>query len=441
MRWVDPLAQTFLVDSNLHPNGVFLTSLDLFFRAKDATIPVTIQIRPVVNGFPHSSAIIPFSEVTLEPAAVNTSDAPDPSDSNTATTFAFSSPVHLTGGQEYAIVILSNSNEYLTYIAVIGQNQLGTEDRISMQPYAGSLFRSQNASTWTPDQTSDLMFVLNRALFETVNKGEIDFQNVLVNDMATPVPSSFSDEALVNEMYLLSSQLEFPDSELNLSVDVATDQFGFLTGTFNTILANQRERFDNRRKIKMTTGPATFVLKAEFTSNDNAISPVLDQDRLTAIVIQNRVNDSLVTDPASSNYNGELEPLAFVPKSSNVDMDNTGGLARYISRLVTLQPGFESTDLRVFLTVNKEIGADVQVFVKVQTPEAEGDFNDERFVQLFPVIDVISENEEDFREIEYALQADFAEPFSKFTVKIVMYSTDFGVTVPSIKDLRAIAVI
>lgn len=441
VRWVDPLAQTFLVDSNLYPNGVFLTSLDLFFRAKDATIPVTIQIRPVVNGFPHSSAIVPFSEITLEPAAVNTSEAPDPSDSNTATTFAFTSPVHLSGGQEYAVVILSNSNEYLTYIAVIGENQLGTEDRISMQPYAGSMFRSQNASTWTPDQTSDLMFVLNRAKFDTVNTGEIDFRNVKVSDMATPVPSSFADEALVNEMFLLSSQLEFPDSELNLSVDIADDDSGILTGAFDPILANQRQRFADRRKILMTSDPATFVLRAQFISNDDAISPVLDQDRLTAIVIENRINDSLITDLASSNYNGELEPQAFIPKSSDTDTDNNGGLARYISRLVTLQPGFESTDLRVFLTVNKEIGADVQVFVKVQTPEAEGDFNDERFVQLFPVIDAISENEEDFREIEYQLEADFAEPFSKFTVKIVLYSTDFGVTVPRVRDLRAIAVI
>ena len=441
IRWVDPLAETFLIDSNLHPNGVFLTSVDLFFRAKDASIPITVQIRPVVNGFPHSSAIVPFSEVSLEPSVVNISDTPDPSDAGTVTTFAFSSPVHLSGGQEYALVLLSNSNEYLTYIATIGENQLGTEDRISAQPYAGSLFRSQNASTWTPDQTSDLMFTLNRALFDTVNTGEIDFRNTLVVNMATQVPSSFSDEALANEMYLLSSQLEFPDSELNLSVDIATEQSGILTGTFNPILANQRERFTNKKKILMTTDPATFVLKAQFISNDDAISPVLDKDRLTAIVVENRANDSLITDLASDNYNGELEPTAFVPKSSDADIINDGAMARYISRIVTLQPGFESTDLRVFLTVNKQLGSEVQVFVKVQTPEAEGDFNTERFVQLQPVQDVISENEDDFREIEYELPADFPEPYNQFVVKIVMYSTDFGTTVPRVRDLRAIAVI
>ena len=141
---------------------------------------------------------------------MNVSDTPDPSDSNTKTTFNFSSPVFLEGGQEYSVILLSNSNEYLTYIATIGQDQLGTEDRISAQPYAGSLFRSQNASTWTPDQTSDLMFSLNRAVF-TSNVGSVDYKNV---ENVTVVPATLPSIVGLNELYLLTSQLEFPDSTL-----------------------------------------------------------------------------------------------------------------------------------------------------------------------------------------------------------------------------------
>ena len=59
--WVDPLAQTFLVDDE---GGVFLTSLDIFFSSKASAIPVTIQIREVVNGYP-GKTILPFSEVSL----------------------------------------------------------------------------------------------------------------------------------------------------------------------------------------------------------------------------------------------------------------------------------------------------------------------------------------------------------------------------------------
>ena len=81
--WVDPLAQTYKIDD---AGGVFLTSMDMFFGSKDSNIPITLQIREVVNGYP-GSVILPFSEKTLNPSAVNTS-----TDATTATTFTFDSP-------------------------------------------------------------------------------------------------------------------------------------------------------------------------------------------------------------------------------------------------------------------------------------------------------------------------------------------------------------
>mgnify|MGYP007000158911 len=54
---VDPLAQTFVVPSD---GGAFITSLDVFFKTKSSNIPVTVQIRPVVNGYP-SHRVIPLA--------------------------------------------------------------------------------------------------------------------------------------------------------------------------------------------------------------------------------------------------------------------------------------------------------------------------------------------------------------------------------------------
>ena len=45
-----------------HPNGIYLTSIDVFFQSKDERLPVTLQIRPVETGLP-SSKILPFGEV------------------------------------------------------------------------------------------------------------------------------------------------------------------------------------------------------------------------------------------------------------------------------------------------------------------------------------------------------------------------------------------
>jgi hypothetical protein len=99
-EWVDPLAQSFLVDMK---NGLFVTSIDIYFGAKDTALPVTVQIRHMENGFP-TQKILPFGESSLSPSAVNVSN-----DASTATKFKFSSPVYLESGREYCVVVMTNS--------------------------------------------------------------------------------------------------------------------------------------------------------------------------------------------------------------------------------------------------------------------------------------------------------------------------------------------
>ncbi len=163
----DPLAQTFLIDDE---GGVFLTSLDVFFSTKDAAIPVTVQIRDVVNGYP-GQKILPFSEVTLNPSSVNTS-----TDGTTATKFTFASPVYIQSNVEYCFVVMANSQDYNAYVARIGETSLDTNRTISAQPYAGVLFKSQNGMTWSAEQNEDMKFKLRRAEFSNVT-GEVTLTN------------------------------------------------------------------------------------------------------------------------------------------------------------------------------------------------------------------------------------------------------------------------
>ena len=177
--WVDPLAQTFLIDN---PEGAFITSMDIFFAAKDGAIPVTLQIRGVVNGYP-SNEILAFGESVVDAVNVNVS-----ADATSATNFAFPSPVYLRQNQEYAICLLANSNAYTVYTAEIGQNSIGTTRRISTQPYAGVFFKSQNGSTWSADQTKDLKFTIKRAQFDTTASGVVNFANATIP--ITPLSSN-----------------------------------------------------------------------------------------------------------------------------------------------------------------------------------------------------------------------------------------------------------
>jgi len=169
IQWIDPIAQTFLVDDT---GGVFATSIDIYFKSKDTNIPVTLQIREVVNGYP-SRTIVPFGEVVLNPSSVNISD-----DATSATRFTFPSPVYLQEKTEYSFCLLSNSNNYNAFVATIGRTQIGSDRTISVNPYAGVYFKSQNGSTWTADQTTDIKFKINRAEFENTT-GTV----TLVNDV------------------------------------------------------------------------------------------------------------------------------------------------------------------------------------------------------------------------------------------------------------------
>ena len=166
-QWYDPLAQSFLVDDE---TGIFLTSCEVFLASKDDNdIPITFQIRTMNGGVP-TQKVVPFSEVILDPDEVNIS-----ADGSVPTKFTFNSPVYLEGGSEYAIALASISTKYSAYISRIGEEDILTQTFISNQPYLGSLFKSQNASTWEPSQWEDLKFTLYRADF--VGNGSVEFYN------------------------------------------------------------------------------------------------------------------------------------------------------------------------------------------------------------------------------------------------------------------------
>ena len=165
----DPICQSFYVDK---PDGVYVTSIDLFFSAKSATLPVTMQLRTMVNGYP-TTEVLPFGEVNMAAANINTS-----TDATEATTFTFPSPVFLQAGKEYGFVALANVDDFTIYTCRLGEKTLDDNRLVSKQPTLGSMFKSQNAETWTPEQMEDVKFKINIAEFDTTKTGTV----TLVND-------------------------------------------------------------------------------------------------------------------------------------------------------------------------------------------------------------------------------------------------------------------
>ena len=165
MRQWDPLAQSFFVPD---PNGVFLTSCEVYFATKDDTeLPVTFQLRTMVNGLP-TTKVIPFSEIVKSPSDISVS-----SNGSVATTFTFDAPIYVEGGTEYAMVLLSESYKYSAIISQVGESDLITGTFVAQQPFLGSLFKSQNGSTWEPSQWEDLKFTLYRADYATTGSLQV----------------------------------------------------------------------------------------------------------------------------------------------------------------------------------------------------------------------------------------------------------------------------
>ena len=130
-----------------------------------------MQIRTMENGYP-TTTILPFSDVTLEPDSVQLSES-----AAVATRFTFDAPVYIPQSQEHCFVLLSDSNSYQIWISRMGEIDITGDRTISEQPYAGVLFKSQNATTWTADQYEDLKFIINAASFSNTGQTKLVLNN------------------------------------------------------------------------------------------------------------------------------------------------------------------------------------------------------------------------------------------------------------------------
>ena len=174
-RRIDPVAQSFVIE---RPEGAFISSIDLCFQSVSSSVPVRVEIRQMETGLPTATAL-PGAVKWLNPSDVSgkATNTPNFNNSSNFVNFEFDEPVYLEGNREYAIVVLSDSTDYNIWTAVVGNFRVGsTTQRVMKQPTLGSFFKSQNGSTWNPDQNRDLMFRLNRCNFNT--SGTAYFENV-----------------------------------------------------------------------------------------------------------------------------------------------------------------------------------------------------------------------------------------------------------------------
>lgn len=496
--WVDPVAQTFLISPQNFPDGIFIDKVRVCFKTKDDTVPVTLQLRPVDNGYPSSATIYPYGVVTLTPDKVKVSDAPNFTDATKYTDFIFDAPVYMQPG-EHSFVLISNSNKYEVYAAEIGKLDLVGGKQISEQPYSGSLFLSQNGSTWTADQNSDLMFQLFRKNFST----DPVTARFIVN-----TPASNTN---IDMLQLITSDISIGGTDIVYKFN-AQDTGGTFAGfkTIKPLEMYDMNDGDGRRTMFTTQGNTTFVVEATMSTDKPAISPVIDTTRFGILAFDNNINNlpliannftvtvggsgytgnanvtisggggsganayavvangnvtSIVVDSVGSGY--ITSPTITIGAPSvpsgnttatavfNGEDKKSGGNAvvRYITRKVVLNDGFDAGDLRVYLTAYKPQGSEVYVFYKILSNSDPQTFDDKNY-QLMTRIgaNFVSTAKTDKREmvfapgvngvannsVSYTSGTTSYKSFRTFAIKIVMVGND-PVDVPVVSDFRAIA--
>jgi hypothetical protein len=452
VRYIDPLAQTFLINGNQYPQGIIVDSIRVCFKTKDITESVTCQIRPVVNGYPSSTQIYPYAEKVLTPDKVNISLSPSITDSTKYTEFKFDIPVLLLPG-EHSFVLLSNSTGYEAFIAGINDTNIAADGlgaKISEQPYTGSLFLSQNGSVWTADQQNDLMFAIQKRVFtDEVGYGYLEA------DM-----TEYSANVVYDVLQVMSTDAVIANT--NISYEFISEKESGGQHTLLPIVPNQDYEVDvdnnGRRILNTVTGNSTFQLRVIMSSTNRDISPMIDVNRLNLLTIENKINNLPLQNSgfqitnSGSGYTtnvavtisgtGSAAAYANVTAAGIVDkivLTNPGSLyvksptitipapgagttatavyngedksvggnadVRYITKRVPLATGFDAGDLRVYMDAYRPPGSGILVWYKLLAESDPSRFDDNNWLLMTELSDsknTFSANRNDFFEAVFA---------------------------------------
>ena len=462
-RPVDPLAQTFFVDPVIYPEGIFISKVDLYFKTKDNSIPLTVQLRDTLNGYPSSTRVI--SSKTINASSVNISE-----DATSATTVTFDNVVYLEPG-EYSLVLLSNSNNYESWIAQIGENKVGTSVLISEQAYVGSLFKSQNASTWTAEQTQDLTFKLYRCNFATGNMS-VEFTDWDQTDSDNVVECTLLGSTGVNATTINVADVHYNSIQFGSLVDSIHPPNIIKTSTTvsggnifnNSIVLNQtigatglnKNDFPTitfRRKPEgkalshafmmpaatfnpFSSATVDFAYKGKLlggslsasyipTETNKTINLTTENEVLVAAEsFRKRINATVTSPYVSPVINVQRQSVVHIENIINNLTTNEGvvgatgpnviglssggsSIARYLTRKITLSD--ESRYLKVLLTANKPAGTGVHVYYKVRSSADIDTFESKpwfKMTQETPITETFSSDQNEFLEYVFVPNND-----------------------------------
>ena len=174
---------------------------------------------------------------------------------------------------------------------------------------------------------------------------------------------------------------------------------------------------------EMSGNKSLFVNCVMSTSNTK-VSPVIDLQRCSAFVVQNRLNQ-----PTSSDVD-------YVADTTNVGTSTAGV---YLTRPVILENLSTALDIR--LTSNIRTTSKVEVYYRITSSEEARNIDDLSWIPFNTsgnedITVTIAEDNNTFKEYKYS--ATGLNEFTAFQIKICMKGTNSSYP-PVIRDMRGIA--
>ena len=416
---LDPLSQTFTIDAGTYPLGIVLTYINLFFYTKDDKLPVSIELRPMSGSKPSTTEYMSGTISTKAPTDINVYDA---TAGAKATTFVFGNPIYLKPG-EYAFCVYTKSDKYQLLSAKTG------DGKTVKQPFAGRLFKAQNTTDWLGDENEDLTFMLGKAKFDP---GTVTFE------MTTPALAEID----YNRIRLLSTEIALGDTaQVTYKIQTTEDTNSRDKTNFTDIVPGSELNLTGRQSLREK---GDLKLQVSLTTKSKDVAPFLDKQLMKAQIFRNNVLP----------YSADIS-------TSELAANHGTARARYISKVVSLADQFDSTGMEVKVNVNRKIGTDIEVFVRVLSRNDKSFVNGisaRPFIKL-PLVSPVSKSyagtnddlftEETYRLLEPALTYSNSanlvsnvaitstyETFANYQVKIVFYANN-PVYLPKIKNLVA----
>jgi hypothetical protein len=178
--------------------------------------------------------------------------------------------------------------------------------------------------------------------------------------------------------------------------------------------------YNDANETALMSGQKSFRLTGTLTSDRDNLSPVIDVNRLGALVIRNRINWPAVLNETDAS-------------TDSVDIEDQAS-CRYINKTVTLD--LPASTLRVWFDVVKLVGSEVDVYCRVLNTDSGENISNVDWVPMDVIKSVQPSGSLQFFEEEYEYTP--LTPFNQFQVKIVPLSTYEG-RVPEVRALRAVA--